>query len=148
MQDLLNTLTPAQRHAIDILKTVMDCYNTRDGIGLFSGLSRYHYLQTRCEIAAVQSRDLIGFWSALRRKLQLPIPPKKADAVISKLWQHEHPPEVLRCLATESAECVMIARMLHDGDKSERKKLWQETLEAEQAFATQTDEFNDSLEEI
>lgn len=145
MQKLLQTLTPPQCHAIEILKTVMDCYNSRDGIGLFSGISRYHYLQTRCEIAAVQNRTLIGFWSTLRRKLRLPIPPKKADAIISRLWEHDKPAEALKSLATESAECVMIARMLHDNDKSERKQLWKEMMATEQEY---TPEFNDSLEGI
>jgi hypothetical protein len=130
--EILDTLSVPQKHAVEILKTFIDCFNSADGIGLFAGVARYSYLESRCKICAVKSRDIMGFWSSLRQKLLCPIPPKKADKIITDLWGYSSlHSEVLNILATQSAECIMIARMLHDADKSERKRLWQE-LQAEQ----------------
>jgi hypothetical protein len=126
MDELLNSLPKEQKHAVTIVKTFIDCYNSRDGVGLFSGIARYNYLETRIKIAAVQARDLMQFWSFLRQKLNCPIPPKKADSIIMPLWDCDNKELVLKSLATNAAEIVMIARMLHDADKSEKKELWKE----------------------
>lgn len=143
MKELIDSLPAEQRHAVETLRVFLDCYNSGEGIGLFAGVARYNYLETRCKIAAVQARDMLTFWSLLRQKLQCPIPPKKADAVIMPLWGFDQPQLVLRELASKAAECIMLARLLHDNDKSERRKLWKET----QALLEQ-DDFDDDLDDL
>lgn len=122
MNELLETLSPAQRHAVDIIRVFLAVYNSKDGQGLFSGISRYQMLESRVALAGVRAKDLLGFWAILRRSLRLDIPLKKADEAIAKRWQSDEPEQVLRSFATESAEIIMIARMLGDMDKEERKQ--------------------------
>ena len=141
--DFINALSKEQQLAVEILRTFIDCYNSGDGIGLFSGVGRYNYLESRCKIAAIQARDLMGFWSILRQKLQCPIPPKKADSIITPLWQAENQNLILKELGTKAAECIMLARMLHDGDKTERKKIHLDT----RALLAH-DDFDDNIGDI
>ena len=117
IEELLGTLTEAQRQAVSMLKVFIDCYNSRDGAGLFAGVSRYSALEGRCALAAARATGLLEFWALLRRSLRLDIPARSADELITPLWQSYPPQPVLRCLAMESAEIIMIARMLCNVDK-------------------------------
>jgi hypothetical protein len=148
MNELLESITPAQGHAVKIIRVFLAVYNAGDGTGLFSGISRYNMLESRLALAGARSTDLLGFWAVLRRSLRLDLPPKKADEVISALWTHPDPRGVLRCLATEAAEVIMIARMLHDQDKTEKKALWTEQNDAPTENDNSQPPFNDSLERI
>lgn len=117
MDDLLENLSPAQQRAVNLLRLALAAYNSRDGTGLFQGVNRYSILTERVKIAAVQSRDLPGFWSALLRKMLWPITPKRLDPAIVHLLHEPEPAPVLRALALEAPYCVMLARYLHVADK-------------------------------
>jgi hypothetical protein len=99
----------------------LDCFNSADGSGLFSGLDRYSILAARASIVAVQSRDMAGFWAKLCHKMLWAMPPKRMDEAIVTALTVEDPAQVLRTLATEATSIVMLARMLHDEDKAARK---------------------------
>lgn len=120
----------------------MDCFNSADGEGLFTGTTRYATLAGRVEICASQARDLPQFWALLLRRMQWPVPPKSKDDAIVEALSSQQPRDVLRVLATETASVITLARMMHDADKSARR--------AERAalnFAPD-DFINDSLEDI
>lgn len=113
-----------------LLKTTIDCFNSRDGIGRFSGPARYNQLEQVASLCAVQARSLTEFWGILLRKMMWPTPPKRMDEEI--LSQLSASPkdglDVLRVIAMQTASIVMIARYLHDQDKTSRKDLeaeWQ-----------------------
>lgn len=118
-----------------LLKTAIGCFNSRDGMGLFSGPARYNVLEERASLCAVQARSLTEFWGILCRKMLWPTPPKRADEeVLSHLAL---PPdeglEVLRAMATQPASVVMIARYLNDQDKAPRRELEAEWKAVEEA---------------
>lgn len=146
LQNLLETLTPPQRQAIDIIKLSLDCYNSLDGSGLFSGIERYNMLAGRVEICAVQANSLPSFWALLLRRMIWPVPPKKADGLIIKALSADAPFDVLRTLATETASIITLARMAHDADKATRKALADE-LRREQSTMDDADAqpFNDPI---
>ena len=100
-----------------IIHTSLDCFNSRDGTGLFSGTERYPILAARVELCAVQARNVPEFWALLLRKMQWPVPPRKYDQRIADLFVIEDQAQVLRCLATEAASIVTIARMVHSSTK-------------------------------
>lgn len=120
----------------------MDCFNSADGEGLFTGTTRYATLAGRVEICATQARDLPQFWALLLRRMQWPVPPKAKDGAIVDALSAQHPRAVLRVLATETVSVITLARMLHDANKSSRR--------AERAAIndTQDDFLNDELEGI
>lgn len=120
---LVANLTPPQQAAINILKLSLDCFNSADGTGLFSGAERYSILASRTEICAVQADSLPRFWALLLRRMQWPVPPKSADARILDAISAPNAHEVLRVLATETASVITLARMLHDADKATRRAM-------------------------
>lgn len=123
LQDLLSSLSGPQQSAIRLIKTSLDCFNSADGTGMFSGVERYNVLAGRVEICAVQADSLPRFWALLLRRMQWPVPPKAADTAILQAISAPDAHEVLRVLATETASVITLARMLHDQDKSARKAL-------------------------
>lgn len=126
LQDLLQTLSPPQQSAINLLKLSLDCFNGADGTGLFSGVERYNVLAGRVEICAVQADSLPRFWALLLRRMQWPVPPKAADARILEAISAPEPADVLRALAGETASIITLARMAHDQDKAGRRALREE----------------------
>lgn len=126
-----------------IVKLSLDCFNSMDGCGMFTGVTRYNSLAQRLPLAAVQARDMHGFWAGLLRKMQWPVPPKKADPKIVEALTVEDARMTLKALATETVSIITLARMLHDQDKKTRRELQDEFL-ASQAEP----DFNDSLEGI
>lgn len=123
LQSLLTSLSPAQQAAIKLIKTSLDCFNSADGTGLFSGVDRYNALAGRVEICSVQADSLPRFWALLLRRMQWPVPPKAADEAILQAISAPDAHEVLRVLATETASVITLARMLHDKDKAARKSM-------------------------
>jgi len=110
-------LSSEQEHAVKVIKKFISCYNSQNGTGLFSGISRYHMLESRVKIAAIQSNSLMDFWSNLRQKLMCPVPNRNMDDDVIALWQYVPQNLVLKCLATQAAECIMLARVSIDEDK-------------------------------
>lgn len=145
-QQLFDSLTPPQQDAVSLVKLSLDCFNSADGAGMFSGVARYNVLEQRLPLAAIKARTMFGMWAGLLRIMQWPVPPKSADQRIAQALLVEHPAQTLRALATEAQAIVSLARMLHDADKAARKAL---RAEANAELHAQLDhEFNDSLESI
>ena len=123
LKKLLASMTPQQQAAINLIRLSLDCFNSKDGSGLFAGAERYRALASRVEICAVQAESLPGFWALLLRRMQWPVPPKSADESIVVALSADGGDEVLRVLATETASVITLARMLHDQDKTARRAL-------------------------
>lgn len=121
VKDLLETLSPQQKAAINLIKLSLDCFNSADGIGMFSGVTRYNVLAGRLEICAVQADSLSKFWALLLSKMRWPIPPKNADKLIVQAINVPDGAGVLRVIATETASLITLARMLHDEDKAAKR---------------------------
>lgn len=121
VNDLVAGLSPPQQSAINLVRLTLNCFNTRDGTGLLSGVERYNALAGRVELCAVQASDLPKFWALLLRRMQWPVPPKRSDPEVLACLAAPDPALVLRALATETASVVTLARMLHDADKQARR---------------------------
>lgn len=119
-----------------LTKTIIDCFNSYEGIGLFSGMARYTQLERRMRIAAAQAQgSLFRYWGVLLKKMLWPTPPKRMDAEILSLVLGGEVGDrlVLKAISTEPSSIVMLARYWHDQDKQPRKELeaeWQEVLSA------------------
>jgi hypothetical protein len=127
-------LTEAQKNAVAIMKTFLDCYNSKDGTGMFSGISRYQILAARTEITATQSQSIFEFWAKLTSKMLINIHPAKLDNII-KAAISSCGVESLRPLSTETASIIALARMLHTEQKNKSINL-----------ADDAKLFNDNLE--
>jgi hypothetical protein len=139
LEALLETLTPEQRAAVSITKLAIDCFNSSDGTGLFTGMERYGVLGARLQIAAVQADSLTRFWALLLRRMNWPVPPKAADARIVSCLSAPNGTSVLRVLASEAASVITLARMAHDADKATRRAL----RDADKAAAADLESFPD-----
>ena len=117
VKDLLSTLSQAEQEAVQIVRTALDCFNSKDGSGLFTGVERYAVLTARTGIAAVQSVSLSQFWANLLRRMMWGVPPRKFDGQITECLTCESPHEVIRILATQTSAIVMLARMVHTEEK-------------------------------
>lgn len=114
-----------------LVKTAIGCFNSRDGIGLFSGPARYNVLEERIMLCAVQAQSLTEFWGILCRKMLWPTPPKRMDEeILSQLSvEPEEGMQALRAIAKEPASIVMLARYLADQEKApslQRRELEEE----------------------
>lgn len=125
------------------MKISLDCFNSKDGAGLFTGVERYNVLAGRLPLAAVQARDMHGFWANLMRKMRWEMPPKAADQKIAQALLVDNPAATIKALATEAVSIITIARMLHDADKETRR-----AIHAGLTGAEAPADFNDSLEGI
>lgn len=119
--DLIHQLSGPQQAAIELVRLGLDCFNSADGTGLFTGVERYNVLASRVEICAVQADSLPRFWALLLKRMQWQVPPKAVDQRIVDAISASDARDVLRALATETASIVMLARMLHDQDKAARR---------------------------
>lgn len=117
LQSLIEQLDPPQKAAINLIKLSLDCFNGKDGTGLFSGVERYNVLAARVEVSAVQADSLTRFWALLLKRMMWPVPPKSADARILECISAPDARGVLRALAVETASIITLARMLHDQEK-------------------------------
>lgn len=101
--------------ATALVRLFIDLYNSTDGEGLFSGLERYRFLETRLHTAAVVSPTLRSLWNRLCDGLQVGIHGSAHDAVLFGLLSQ--PPGmqqlVLRTLADEYRSVVALARLWH-----------------------------------
>ena len=144
LQDLLQTLSPPQQAAINLVHLSLDCFNSADGTGFFTGVDRYAALAGRVEICAVQADSLPRFWALLLKRMRWPVPPKAADARVLAAIAAPDGRDVLRALATETASIITLARMVHDQDKAARRAIQAADRIEAQAAADEA-EFNDDL---
>ena len=110
-------MSQSEREAVQIVRTALDCFNSKDGSGLFTGVERYAVLTARTGIAAVQSVSLSQFWANLLRRMMWGVPPRKFDGQITECLTCEVPHEVIRILAMRTSAIVMLARMVHTEEK-------------------------------
>lgn len=126
---ILEMLSQPQKDAVKIIQVSLDCYNSKDGIGLFTGVERYNVLANRVGLVAVQSRDMASFWAKLVSKMLWQMPPKKFDQMVFDALSVSDPAATLKALATETVSIVSIARMMHDKSKKERAAIREESAE-------------------
>lgn len=146
--DLIATLSPPQQAAIRITKLSLDCFNSADGEGLFTGVTRYSTLAGRIEICAAQARDLTQFWALLLRRMQWPVPQKSKDAAIVEALSAPAPRDVLKVLATETVSVITLARMIHDQEKAARRSAPIEKAVDEESLIDEASLFGDTPEDI
>jgi hypothetical protein len=100
-----------------MIKTSIDCFNSKDGTGLFSGISRYQRLSGRVEIAAMQARTPLEFWGLLLRRMLWQTPPARMDEKILELLNRPEASEAIKIMSSNAAAIVMIARYWHHTEK-------------------------------
>lgn len=130
VKSLFETLTPHEQRAVRLLKAMLDSHNTRDGVGLFTGISRYAVLEERCRLTAIRCRTVRQWWSLASRTLKLPMTPTRLDGLILSLLDGDDDDAVLSALSDQTSALVMIARALHTEDKDARKALAAESRDA------------------
>lgn len=147
ISEMIDQLEPQQKAAINLIKLSLDCFNSADGTGMFSGVTRYNVLAGRLEICAVQADSLPKFWALLLNKMRWPIPPKSADKRIFDAISADNHNGILRCIATETPSLITLARMLHDADKAARKQIHAdlEDINADEVFGKGDGDLDDSL---
>ena len=106
-----------------MVRLSLDCFNSSDGTGTFTGAQRSRLLAGPRETSPVPADSLPRFWALLLKRMQWPVPPKAADARILDAISAPDARDVLRALATETASIITLARMWHDQDKSARSAL-------------------------
>lgn len=130
---LTERLTPPERTAVKLLQLAIANYNTKDGLGLFAGPSRYNVLADRARLAAVKTTTLTRFWSALVASLKWPLTPRREDDRLLTLLAAGSDTLVLRAIANDTASLVTIARALNDADRATRKPLFDDDSEGDLA---------------
>lgn len=135
-EEILKGLSSAEQKAVELVKVTIDCFNSRDGIGRFSGPARYNQLESMLPLVATRAGgSLSRFWGLLLQKMMWPVPPKRMDEVIIPLLQSEDGAHILRVITEQPASIVMLARYWHTEDKNALKvsdEEWQETIVMEE----------------
>ena len=120
--EILDKLEPGQRAAVDLMRLLLRVYNIGEGTGLFSGVTRYHVLEDRTTIAAIQSRTIFEFISRMQRSLRWPSPPKKYDEAFVDAMSGDGT-VILASLRQDAASIVMLARYVADQEKKPAREL-------------------------
>lgn len=121
--EYLTTLTGAQLVATILAAQFPLIYGSRnkgDGEGLFAGVGRYEYLQTRLSDAAASCSTLATAWGQTARRLNLPVYPEDSYRVMAALFSLPKPVQAGALSAfLEAPELViMSARFVADSIKS------------------------------
>lgn len=120
--ELLETLSLPEQHAVMLIKTAIDSYNSFDGTGLFAGMERYQVLEGRVRIAAAQAQSLFQFWAILLRKMLWPTPSAIQGEKILPMLQSDAEEDILRALYNETAPIIMLARSCAEESKKSPKE--------------------------
>lgn len=96
-------------------------YNSKDGIGLFSGVERYRRLEERFSHAAIQSGNLFDLWGKACHALQVPPPDGETSQSFLRLLAMPTTlaQMVLHVLATAPRPCVMLGRLWAESTKAQ-----------------------------
>lgn len=124
---LYDGLDPATQRAVEIIKLFLDAHNTKDGVGLFTGRSRYEILGQRLILAATAAGTLTLFWDGLQRRLLSPLPRTDLHPAILRALRADDQTTVLAALRAQPQAIIMIARAQHSADKAARRALAAET---------------------
>ena len=122
-------LNKAEEMAVRYYKFILDCYNSKDGTGLFTGMTRYTVLVERVMLSATRAQNLRDFWCIMSKEMNFYAVPKAADERLSNFWLEkiELQQDMLDVFVDQSAMVNTIARMMHTEDKEERKLMQQES---------------------
>lgn len=117
--DMMQEATLEQLLASAILKIFIDLYNSEDGIGLFSGIERYRFLEERFQHAAIMSASLLEMWGVASRNLQVSPIEGKANNLLLKLLTMPAAlgQLVIKTIAQIPRPCTMLARTWHEATK-------------------------------
>jgi hypothetical protein len=118
--NILDSLDAPQKSAVAIIRTLIQAYNSADGTGMFSGVERYHNLEQRVKIAAIQSRTMFEFMSRIMRSMQWPAPATKWDEQFISHMESAEETAILTALAQSVQSVIMIARHLENETKAAR----------------------------
>lgn len=110
--------------AVVLTRVFLDTYNSVDGEGLFSGMERYRYLETRLRTAAIPAGNLRQWWNRLCGELRMPIHGAKRDLLLLDLLTLPIGTQqaVLRVLERDYRSVVAIARLWHGVAKLESEE--------------------------
>lgn len=116
-QEIMASLEQDEQQAIKLVSMFLKVFNSYDGSGIFTGVSRYTTLSNRLVIAASQSKSLFSFWGNLCRLLSVGVNPTKYDDEVAQLFSYENPMGALGTIRKKYASVIVIARMLHNEEK-------------------------------
>jgi hypothetical protein len=102
-----------------LIRLLLDIYNSRDGVGVFSGMDRYEKLESRIRSAATRSFSLRGFWSKLCHDLRLPVHGGDNDSSLLAFYALPRglQQDILSLMVREYRSVVMLARAWHTTGK-------------------------------
>lgn len=149
-EQLLESFSESEKNAIKVIQTFIGLYspmNQGNGVGLFSGMKRHENLVARIPNAAMSSYTLLEFWSKLREKMLVGLPPMKADKMLISLWSLPNQREVIRYLRKSAFEFEQIARQLQSSLSAAKKAEW-EAIQKEQEVLEKALENETALTEL
>ena len=121
LESLMQQLEFAEFACCALLKLFLDIYNRGGGEGLFSGMERYRFLETRGVQAATMAASLREWWDRLISSLRLGIHAERYDVALLELTglpqgtgQH-----MLYLLQRNMLSLMTVARMWHQVMKLE-----------------------------
>lgn len=118
-EQLVSDLELHEQRAVKLLQLFVESYNSKDGIGLFSGISRYAMLETRAVRAAMSRHTVREFWARLVTDMQTPALPTKATATLLGLIAPQADDlETLEAIAKNAPYIVPLARALASESKA------------------------------
>lgn len=122
--ELLDRFSLAEFAATAFVRLFLDVYNSGEGTGQFSGMTRYEMLDRRIDVGAATASSLHGLWANLLDKLSLPVSPARHDEVLGLFFSL--PPtvqyQVLIALASNHASLVAVARLWHTANKGQSEE--------------------------
>jgi hypothetical protein len=147
---LLESLTDSQKHAVEIMQTFIGLYGSKNkgnGEGLFSGISRHTNLENRVPLIAMSSSTIMQFWGKLCDKMLVSMPTMKSDLMLIKLWSLPNQREIIQVLRKESQQTCIIARAIQSSLSAAKKAEW-EAIQSEQNALEKALENNTALTEL
>jgi hypothetical protein len=113
LYEIMADMPFAEFAAAALLKTFIQCYGGDTGSGLFSGVERYTFLETRCRQAAIPVATLRAWWARLCDLLKVPLHYEKDDVVLLDLLSLPLGTQgaALKLLAAETHSLIPVARL-------------------------------------
>ena len=99
--------------AVVLIRLFVEIYGGSEGSGLFAGMERYRYLETRMRTAAIPSQTLRAFWGRLCKLLKVGVHAARYDTTLLELLvlPAGTQAQVLRVLIEQSHSVIPIARV-------------------------------------
>lgn len=147
-EQLLESFSDSEKDAIKVIQTFIGLYspmNQGNGVGLFSGMKRHENLVARIPNAAMSSSTLLEFWSKLREKMLVGLPPVKADKMLISIWNLPNQRKIIKHFRTCAFEFEQIARQLQSSLSAAKKAEWEAIQKEQEAIekAVEIDDFAD-----